>query len=299
MLWSIPPKRRRQSPQALLVWILKKEDCEWAMGRVYDNPFFHSWLGSIWESLGWSLKLYRIRTGFDTDFKVESKELRDKVRRVTQSFSHNLGFSRLLLPFGYLVYPHETVPNPCSFAENINGKDKKFEDNSAKEDFFSAGYLPFLGSLEISIEIYQPSNASYGMLGESATPLAALLEALGTHLADSFQTSSFSSNRKREARATQNEFVTCSLTKRKESLEADNKGIIQIGPGNWEDVEAMEQGTDPFGMKIDSIPIPKVINDYQYDTELCQAIDCSNSTSNKAERVKLADDMYKDHPRTI
>ncbi|KAK8630899.1 hypothetical protein V6N13_079670 [Hibiscus sabdariffa] len=50
MLWSIPPKRRRQSPQALLVWILKKEDCEWAMGRVYDNPFFHSWLGSIWES---------------------------------------------------------------------------------------------------------------------------------------------------------------------------------------------------------------------------------------------------------
>ncbi|KAK8506727.1 hypothetical protein V6N12_002173 [Hibiscus sabdariffa] len=205
------------------------------------------------NKMGFSVKnkLYRIRTGSNSDFKVESKvcsfyhlfhdcieivhrnsftiysfigrfspswlladlkdqlvsgkfhgvfqELGDKIPRVIQSFTHNLEFARLFLPFGYLEYPHETISRPCSFAESIDGKDKKLEDNNAKENSFSAGYLSNLGSLDISIEECQPSNAKYGMVGESATPPGALLEALGTHLADSLQTMSFSSNRKRKA----------------------------------------------------------------------------------------------------
>ncbi|KAK8996670.1 hypothetical protein V6N11_081936 [Hibiscus sabdariffa] len=68
---------------------------------------------------------------------------------------------------------HKNALKPCSIAEIINGKDKKFEDSSGKEDFLSACYLSTLGSLDISIEERQPSNAKYGMLGESATPSAA------------------------------------------------------------------------------------------------------------------------------
>ncbi|KAL4296914.1 hypothetical protein GQ457_12G019730 [Hibiscus cannabinus] len=50
------------------------------------------------------------------------------------------------------------------------------------------------------------------------------------------QTMNTLSSRKRKALTSHNEVETSSLAKRREILEAVNKGIIQISPGNWVDV---------------------------------------------------------------
>ncbi|KAK8986084.1 hypothetical protein V6N11_082368 [Hibiscus sabdariffa] len=226
---------------------------------VVEYPSQETWTVST-SSIGLDFEEKRLQVGYGESFRQPF-------------FSFLVGFNMGKASFPIVLLPNlflegwwsNTHCAPVSCEISLDWSLKLYQIRMSFDTDFKveSKVCSFRHLFHGSFEIGHPNSSTiFSFIGESATPPAALLEALGTHLADSFQTSSFSSNRKRGARATQNEFVTCSLTKRKESLEADNKGIIKIGPENWEDVEAMEQGTDPFGMKIDSIPIPKVINDY-------------------------------------
>ncbi|KAL4376048.1 hypothetical protein GQ457_02G037460 [Hibiscus cannabinus] len=59
---------------------------------------------------------------------------------------------------------------------------------------------------------------------------------LGNNLFESLQTIGVFGKRKRMASTYQDDVQAFSVPKRREIVEAINEGIIQIGPGNWDDV---------------------------------------------------------------
>ncbi|KAL4281788.1 hypothetical protein GQ457_03G011210 [Hibiscus cannabinus] len=156
--------------------------------------------------------------------------------------------------------------------ENPETMGKK-EDKSTLDPWDVNSIGPMLGAMVKAItEMDKETKDNHGYIDlVSEDDLTFLDKTMQALLVASLQSMSVSNSRKRKALALQNDGEACFLPKRNEILDPVNeectkrKNYLEITGMAFENVEVMEQGTDPFGMKIDSVHVLKVLETNQQD----------------------------------
>ncbi|KAK9010116.1 hypothetical protein V6N11_036631 [Hibiscus sabdariffa] len=124
------------------------------------------------------------------------------------------------------------VPMPDAMAESTNEMDNSTRADRGYKELVSTDDLSHFDALVNSQLHGYTSNTIKGNVGEGAQSPANQDKTLGTHLAESIQSMTVSTSRKRKALAIQNEDEAGFLPKRKEILDAISRSHFNC-TGCW------------------------------------------------------------------